>query len=126
VAGLSDTPSRRKIFVCHPASPSEEVPCAKKIIGVLARQAYRRPVTEADLEDLLSTYQKARNLTANDKAGSSNDFDSGIRTVVQALISDPEFVFRFERAPADIAPGAIYRISDLELASRGAALPTIN
>ena len=109
VTGVGDTPSRRKIFACHPASASEEVTCAKKIINVLARQAYRRPVRDGDLEDLLSVYQQTRNKT---------DFESGIRDVVQSLIADPEFIFRFERTPASAAAGSNYRISDLELASR--------
>ncbi len=59
--GSGDTPSRRKIFVCHPAAASDEIPCAKKIISTLARQAYRRPVSDTDLETLLSFYQSGRN-----------------------------------------------------------------
>jgi len=110
VTGISDTPSRRAILACRPASGSDEVPCAKKIIAKLARLAYRRPASDSDLEDLLSFYQKGRN--------QGGDFDSGIQTVVQTILSDPEFVFRFERTPANLAPGANYRISDLELASR--------
>ncbi len=109
VTGISETPSRRKIFTCRPAAPADEIPCAKKIIAALARQAYRRPVTDADLEDLLSVYQHSR---------TGSDFETGIRTVVQTIITDPEFLFRFERTPATVAPGANYRISDLELASR--------
>jgi hypothetical protein len=109
VSGLSDTPSRRRIFTCRPAAGGDEVPCAKKIVSAIARQAYRRPVTDADLEGLLSFYQSGRN---------QGDFESGIRTALQAIISSPEFVFRFERTPAGVAPGRNYRISDLELASR--------
>jgi uncharacterized protein DUF1592/uncharacterized protein DUF1588/uncharacterized protein DUF1587/uncharacterized protein DUF1595/uncharacterized protein DUF1585 len=109
VSGLSDTPSRRKIFTCRPAQGSDEVPCAKKIISALARQAYRRPVTDSDLEGLLSFYQQGRN---------EGDFESGVRTAIQAVLASPEFVFRFERLPAGIAPGTNYRVSDLELASR--------
>ncbi len=107
-AGVSDTPSRRKIFTCRPAG-EDEIPCAKKIIAALGRQAYRRPVTDNDIESLLGFYQRGR------KGG---DFDSGIRTAIQAMIASPEFVFRFERTPAGVAPGRNYRISDLELASR--------
>jgi hypothetical protein len=109
VTGMSDTPSRRKIFTCRPAAGADEVPCVKKIVSALARQAYRRPVTDSDLEDLLSVYQQSRNTA---------DFETGIRTVIQSIITDPEFVFRFERAPANVAQGTNYRISDLELASR--------
>ena len=86
VTGVSDTPSRRKIFSCRPAAPAEEIPCAKKIIATLARQAYRRPVNDNDLEDLLSMYQAGRN---------ERDFDSGIRMAVQAMVANPEFVYRF-------------------------------
>jgi hypothetical protein len=107
-AGVSDTPSRRKIFTCRPTG-DDEIPCARKIIAGLARQAYRRPVTENDLESLLGFYQRGRN---------GGNFDSGIRTAVQAMIASPEFVFRFERTPAGAAPGKNFRISDLELASR--------
>jgi len=107
--GVGDTPSRRRIFTCHPATAAEEVPCAKQIIAKLARQAYRRPVTDADEETLLSLFQTGRN---------RGDFDSGIRMVVQAIVADPQFVFRFERTPADVTPGSNFRISDLELASR--------
>jgi hypothetical protein len=107
--GVSDTPSREKIFICRPAVGEDEFPCARKIIAKLARQAYRRPVNETDLEDLLGFYQRGRN---------RGDFEAGISTALQAIISSPEFVFRFERTPAGTAPGANYRISDLELASR--------
>ncbi len=109
VTGLGDTPSRRAIFVCRPADPSEEVTCAKKILSALARRAYRRPVNGADLEGLLSFYQSGRN---------QRDFDSGIQTALQAILTNPEFVFRFERTPANVPAGTNYRISDLELASR--------
>jgi hypothetical protein len=109
VTGVSDTPSRRKILVCRPATEAEELPCAKKIISTLTRQAWRRPVNDSDLEDLLTLYQTGRN-----KEG----FNAGIQMAVQAVLSDPEFVFRFERVPAGVAAGKIYRISDLELASR--------
>jgi len=110
VDGLSDTPARRKIFSCRPAAGSDEVPCAKKILATLARQAYRRPVNENDLEGLLGFYQQGRN--------TEGDFESGIRTAIQAMIASPAFVFRFEQAPSNVAPGSNYRISDLELASR--------
>ena len=109
VAGLSDTPSRRRIFTCRPTDSSGEIPCAKKILSALARQAYRRPVNANDLEDLLSFYQSGRN---------GANFETGIRTALQALLASPEFVFRFERTPTGIAPGTNYRVTDLELASR--------
>ena len=107
--GISDTPARRRIFTCRPSAGADEVPCAKKIIGTLARQAFRRPVTDTDLENLLTFYQSGRN---------EGDFETGIRTAIQAIIASPQFVFRFERIPAGTAPGKNYRLSDLELASR--------
>lgn len=114
VTGISDTPSRRKIFVCRPEPGADEIPCAKQIIATLARQAYRRPSTDSDLEDLLSVFEQGRRAPAKNEP----PFDAGIRTVVQTLIADPEFVFRFEHAPPNVAPGTNYRLSDLELASR--------
>ena len=108
-AGVSDTPSRRKIFVCRPNAGSDEIPCARKILAALARQAYRRPVNDRDLEAPLSFYQSGRNQA---------NFETGIRTALQAIIASPEFVFRFERTPSNVAAGTNYRINDLELASR--------
>ena len=109
VTGVSDTPSRAKIFICRPASGADEVPCAKKIISALSRQAFRRPVTESDVENFLTYFQQGR---------TNADFDSGIQRVIQVIAADPEFVFRFERVPANIKAGETFRVSDLELASR--------
>jgi len=105
-----ELPSRRKIMVCEPTAASDELPCAKKILSELARRAYRRPVKAADLEDLLSEYQNARN--------QGGDFEGGMERALQAILADPEFVFRGEAIPAGVKPGQPYRISDLELASR--------
>jgi mono/diheme cytochrome c family protein len=107
--GSGDTPSRRRIFVCHPANTSDELPCARKIISTLARRAYRRPATDRDIETLLSFYQGARN---------KGTFESGIEMALRRILASPQFVYRFERDPAGIAPGTLYRVSDLELASR--------
>jgi hypothetical protein len=105
----TDTPSRRRVFVCQPAGESEEVGCAKKIIANLAMRAYRRPVNDADVESLLNLYQKGRN-----KGG----FEDGIEMALQYVLADPEFIFRGEADPQNVKPGQPYRISDLELASR--------
>ena len=86
------------------------MPCAKKIIGALARRAYRRPVSDNDLETLLTFYQKGRN--------EGGTFDSGIEAAIQLILASPEFLFRFEPDPPALAAGAVYHISDLELASR--------
>jgi len=105
----TDTPSRSKILVCHPASASEEIPCAKRILTGLARRAYRRTLTDRDTETLLSFYQTGRN---------AGDFEDGIERALQFILAHPEFVFRTEDGPANVKPGQAYRISDLELASR--------
>jgi len=109
VTGVSDTASRGRIFSCRPARNSDEEACATQIIARLARQAFRRPVAAEDMEGLMVQYQAGR------KVG---DFETGVRTAVQSLLADPEFVFRFERVPRNVKPGQSYRISDVELASR--------
>jgi uncharacterized protein DUF1592/uncharacterized protein DUF1588/uncharacterized protein DUF1585/uncharacterized protein DUF1587/uncharacterized protein DUF1595/cytochrome c len=109
VTGVSDTPSRRKIFACRPLSQAEEIPCARKIVSRLAGQAYRRMPTGEDVESLMTFYGEARK---------GRDFESGIRAVVQALLASPHFLFRLEEMPAGARPGQNYRIADLDLASR--------
>ncbi len=111
----SDTPSRRKIYVCHPTTPASETTCAKQIVSTLARHAFRRPVTDQDTEMLMSFYQIGRNGAGPDKRG---DFDHGIEMAVRRVLVDPEFYFRKEPEPANVKPGQNYRISDLALASR--------
>jgi hypothetical protein len=108
--GPGDTPSRRKVFVCRPASGADEVPCAKKIISTLSRRAYRRPVTDNDMETLIGFYQLGRNNGGN--------FELGIEAAIQRILASPEFIFRFEPDPANVTPDKPYRITDLELASR--------
>jgi cytochrome c5 len=110
--GLSDTPSRSRIFVCRPAQASDEEPCARRILSRLARLAFRRPIADADLEELLSFYNTGR---------SAGDFEEGIQAALQRILVDPEFLFRIERDPAPTggtAADSVYRLSDLELASR--------
>jgi hypothetical protein len=104
-----DTPSRRQIFTCRPASSRDEDACARKIVTTLARRAYRRPVTEADVRPLLAIYADGRR---------DRNFDFGVERALEALLSSPKFLLRVEREPATAAPGAIYRLSNLELASR--------
>ncbi len=105
-----DTPSRRAIFDCRPGAPAEERPCAARILSRLARLAYRRPVTEADMQTLLPFFESGR------REGGS--FDAGIQLALERLLADPDFLLRVERDPPHAAPGEAYRISDLELASR--------
>jgi len=109
VTGPGDTPSRRRIFVCRPTAQSDEVACAKKIATELATRAFRQPPSGSDLDLLLGFYQNGRN---------SATFDVGIEQVVARVLVDPRFVFRFEREPANVPAGGVYRVSDIELASR--------
>ena len=107
--GSGETASRRKLFVCHPTGAKDEDACAKKILSNLARHAYRRPVTEADIQPLLSFYKDGR---------SKGTFEEGIELALRRLLVDPQFLFRMERDPANVAPRTAYRITDVELASR--------
>jgi mono/diheme cytochrome c family protein len=109
-SGPGDTPSRRRIFVCQPAAVSDEDGCAQKIVSNLARHAYRRPSTAADVETLMAFYRKART--------SGGDFDAGVELALERLLIDPDFLTRVERDPAPVADGAVYRLTGLELASR--------
>ncbi len=104
-----DSPSRRRVFVCQPASASDETVCATKILSSLARRAYRRSVTNDDVKTLLDFYQRGR---------ADGTFDSGIRAALERLLISPDFLFRIEADPEAIAPGTPYRLSDVELASR--------
>jgi hypothetical protein len=108
-SGVSDTPSRRKLFVCHPASAAEETPCAKRILATLAKRAFRRPVGDTDIAGAMDFYAQGR------KAGT---FDDGIQKGVLAILSSPRFLYRAHTPPADAKPGDVYRIPDIELASR--------
>ena len=109
VTGISDTPSRRRIFTCRPTVASEEAACAAEILKRLATQAYRGPVTATDLKGLMGFFETGR---------AGGDFESGIRLALQAMLASPRFVFRLEQAPAAVRAGQNYRISDLDLASR--------
>ena len=118
--GASETPSRARVFVCRPLAgsggPSADAvadaqarTCATEIISTLARRAYRRPVTEADLAPLLAFYETGRR---------EGGFERGIELALRAVLVSPKFIFRVEHDPAGVAPGTSHRISDLELASR--------
>jgi hypothetical protein len=106
--GPGETPSRRKIFACKPASRREEAACAKTILSTLARRAYRRPI-DTEIDTLLGFYDAGR------KKGT---FDTGIENALRFILTSPRFLFRDEPDPSNVAPGAVYSISDLELASR--------
>jgi hypothetical protein len=108
-SGPGDTPSRRRIFTCRPSSPRAEEPCAREILSTLARRGYRRPVTTQDVDLLMTAYDGVR---------ATKDFDAGVRAAIERVLVNPDFLFRIERDPAGITAGGVYRITDLELASR--------
>ena len=111
VDGSGESPSRRKLLVCTPESSAEvaEAECARTIIARLARRAFRRPVTDSDLEIPLSLYSEGAR---------RGGFEAGIELAVRSILVSPHFLFRFEAQPASLAPETPYRVSDLELASR--------
>src|SRR5262249_12789424 len=109
VTGPGDTPSRRRIFTCRPGARVAEAACAKTIISTLARRAYRRPVTDADVQPLLAFYNAGRQ---------EGGFETGIERALQVILPGPKFVFRVEHDQPDAAPGRAARVSDVELASR--------
>ena len=109
VTGVSDTPSRRKVFSCRPLSRDEELECASRVIITLATKAYRRPVTSADVDGLMKFYLNERE---------TDGFEAGIRTALQAILASPHFIFRLEETPATARAGQAYKINDVDLASR--------
>jgi mono/diheme cytochrome c family protein len=109
VTGVSDTPSRRRIFSCRPTTSAEEPGCATEILQRLSMQAYRSSVSKQDFDDLMKFYNDGR------KTG---DFETGIRLALQGMLASPRFVFRAEVAPASLKAAGAYRVSDIELASR--------
>lgn len=104
-----DTPTRARIFSCRPTTVADVEPCAREILSALARRAYRRPLVQADVDELMRLFEAGRENT---------NFDSGIELALEGLLSSPSFLFRIVEDPANAAPGDVYRISDLELASR--------
>jgi hypothetical protein len=107
--GPGDTPSRRRIFSCRPEGKADEVPCAEEILSTLAHRAYRRPIGEEDLGLLMRFYEQGRQ---------RGTFDAGIQNALRVMLTSPNFLFRSEPDPADVAPGEIYPVDDVALASR--------
>jgi len=107
--GVSDTPSRERIFVCRPATRAAEAGCARQIVSGLARRAYRRPVSDSEIQVLLTFYNDGR---------AKDGFEGGIEAALRRLLVSPEFLFRVEADPQSVSSGSAYRLSDLELASR--------
>jgi len=110
IAGPGHSPSRARIFSCYPASETEAAPCAAEILTTIARRAYRRPITDAERERLVGLYAAERD--------QGRGFEAGVQTGLAYILVAPQFLFRVEDDPADAAPGSVYRIDGLELASR--------
>ena len=104
-----DSDTYRRVFVCQPETDAEEEPCARRILSSMARRAYRRPVTAADVDTLFDFYRLGRD---------GGSFETGIRTALERMLVDVNFLFRMEADPATVEPGDVYEISDVELASR--------
>ena len=109
--GPGDTPSRRRLLICRPEAVIQEPACARTILSALATRAFRRPVGEKDaaIDTLMGFFESGRKLRG---------FETGIQYALARVLVDPQFIYRFERAPAGVKPGTTYRVSDLELASR--------
>jgi hypothetical protein len=105
----ADSPSRRRIFECYPNKTEAEASCAARILASLGQRAYRRPLTDADTATLLAFFKQGR---------TRGNFDNGIRVALERILSSPDFLFRIETDPEQLAPGTVYRLSDVELASR--------
>jgi hypothetical protein len=108
--GISETPSRRKVFSCYPKTPAEEGPCAREIVERLASAAFRRPLSETEKAKFFSFYEQGYR--------SDGKFESGVRLALTSILASPYFLYRAEPAPKDAPPGSIFAISDQELASR--------
>lgn len=104
-----DSASRKLLYVCTPGNAAEEAACARKIVSTLARRAYRRAPTDEDVQTLLAFYTRAR---------AKGTFDDGIRSALERALVSPDFLFRIESDPENAAKGSVYRITDVELASR--------
>jgi mono/diheme cytochrome c family protein len=107
--GVSETPSRRKIFACQPQSDAQQTQCAQTIVAALASQAFRRTATERDVNALMGLYRKG---------AAEGGFEEGVRMALEGILASPRFVFRFEERPATARPGQAYAVSDVDLASR--------
>jgi hypothetical protein len=108
-SGLGDTPSRRRIFVCEPATQEVETDCANEIVATLANRAFRRALTREELLPLMQFYEQGR---------AAGDFEEGIQQALARILVDPRFLYRFEPEPPGTQPGEVYPIDDFALASR--------
>jgi hypothetical protein len=109
ITGISETASRQRIFTCRPTMPSEERPCARQVMSRLGGEAYRRPVTNGEIDRLMPFYEKG---------AAKGGFENGVRNALEAILASPHFIFRLEREPETARAGGAYRVADLDLASR--------
>ncbi|MDR2216437.1 MAG: DUF1592 domain-containing protein [Nevskiaceae bacterium] len=108
--GVSMTASRKHVFTCYPKSATEERPCAEQVVGGIARRAFRRPLTSADMQGLMAFYDMGRK---------ESDFDNGVRRAITAVLAHPDFLYRADSPPDEnLPPGSVYALSDLDLATR--------
>ena len=105
----TNSPSRRKLFICTPAKAGDEETCARRIVRNVATGAFRRPATAADVDSLMEFYRQGRR---------EKDFELGVETALARVLASPQFIYRIEQQPANVAAGQTYRVSDLDLASR--------
>ena len=109
VKATGDSPSRQRIFICRPATPAEEQPCAREIFAALARHAYRRPVSDGDVQPLMRFFKQGRE---------NGTFDGGIELGLERILMSPDFLFHVEHEPAEVKRGTAYYVGDVEMASR--------
>jgi len=107
--GVSETPSRDRIFTCQPSGADDQRLCAEQIIAKIATRAFRRPLTETDVADLLQYYRDGVE---------QGGFEEGIRGAITGILASPYFLYRVEQVPAGVAPGQTYAVDDLTLASK--------
>jgi len=110
VGGPGETPSRHRVLICTPARSAEEDSCALKIVSGLARRAFRRPVTDRDIQPIMAFFKEGR--------GGGAGFESAIQMALERILVSPEFLYRVERDPANVKPGSAFDVSDIDLASR--------
>src|SRR6185312_11303989 len=108
-APATESPSRQKIFVCHPAGAADESPCARKVITHVASRAFRRPISAAEAQSLMAFYDAGRK---------EDDFEHGVEMALARILADPRLIYRMETEPPNVKPGQLYRVTDLDLASR--------
>ncbi|NNL64683.1 MAG: DUF1592 domain-containing protein, partial [Myxococcales bacterium] len=112
--GVSPTPSRARVFTCHPDEGAEPRACARSIVERLAREAYRRPVTAGEVDELVAFYDEGAERDDAERDG----FERGVRTALQAILASPDFIFRFEEPPEGANPDGVYALRDTDLATR--------